>query len=79
MDGPRGNCGDHHPPLGAGAKVAAKLITRFGSVKRGIEIIYRAYHAANGAGAKWTAAMAASGGLFAEILGINGIKDACLS
>ncbi|WP_054009930.1 hypothetical protein [Arthrobacter sp. ERGS1:01] len=66
-------------PWGAGAKVAAKLITRFGSVKRGIEIIYRAYHAANGAGAKWNAAMAASGGLFAEILGINGIKDACFS
>lgn len=66
-------------PWGAGAKVAAKLITRFGSVKRGIEIIYRAYHAANGAGAKWNAAMVASGGLFAEILGINGIKDACFS
>lgn len=66
-------------PWGAGAKVAAKLITRFGSVKRGIEIIYRAYHAANGASAKWNAAMAASGGLFAEILGINGIKDACFS
>lgn len=66
-------------PWGAGAKIAAKLITRFGSVKRGIEIIYRAYHAAYGTGAKWAAAMAASGGLFAQIVGIDDVKNACFS
>lgn len=64
-------------PWGAAARIAVRIIARFGNVARGIEIIYRAYHAANGTQAKWNAAMAASGGLFAEIVGINAIKDSC--
>ncbi len=66
-------------PWGAGAAVAYKLVKRFGSVRRGIEIIWRAYHSAHGAQAKWNAAMAASDGLFAEIIGINEVKEACFS
>lgn len=66
-------------PWGAAAKVASKLITRFGSIKRGVQIIWRAYHSKHGKAAKRNAAVAAAGSLFAELLGINDIKEKCFS
>lgn len=66
-------------PWGAGAKIGYKLVKRFGSIKKGVEVIWRAYHSKHGATAKRNAAIAAAGGLFAEIVGINDIKEKCFS
>lgn len=66
-------------PWGAAAKVGYKLVKRFGSVKKGVNIIWRAYHSKKGAAAKRNAAIAAAGGLFAELIGINDIKQNCFS
>lgn len=66
-------------PWGAGAKVAAKLVTKFGSVQKGVKAGFDAWHRASGMNRKWSAAMAATGGLFGELMGIKDIKDACFS
>ncbi|CBT77149.1 MULTISPECIES: hypothetical protein [Glutamicibacter] len=66
-------------PWGAAAKVGYKLVKRFGSVKKGVNIIWRAYHSKKGATAKRNAAVAVAGGLFAELIGINDIKQNCFS
>lgn len=66
-------------PWGAGAGLAVRLIARFGSVLRGIEIVWRAWNVAGDFNKKWNSAMVASGGLFGEILGINAVRDACFS
>ncbi len=71
--------GVHLVPWGASARIAYKLIRKFGSIQRAIQIIWRAYHAKHGKAAQWHAATAASFGLFGEIMGINQIKNSCFS
>lgn len=44
-----------------------------------MNIIWRTYHSKKGAAAKRNAAIAATGGQFAEIIGINEIKQNCFS
>ncbi|MDO5633393.1 MAG: hypothetical protein Q4G34_00765 [Micrococcus sp.] len=66
-------------PWGAGARIGYRLVARFGSVRRGVQIMWRAYHAAHGARAKYNAAMAASGGLFGEIIGFDSIREKCFT
>ena len=56
----------------------ARVVRRFGSIKRTMQIAYRAYKQARGA-AKRDAVIAAIGNVGAELLGIYEIKDKCFS
>lgn len=57
----------------------AKLVTRFGSIQRTVEIMLRAWRASTSASKRRDAVIQAVGALAAEIIGVNAIKDACFS
>lgn len=57
----------------------AKLVTKFGTIQRTVEIMVRAWRASSDANKRTQAVIAAVGGLGAEILGVTAIKNACFS
>lgn len=57
----------------------AKLVTRFGTIQRTVEIMVRAWRASTDANKRVQAVVTAVGGLGAEILGVTSIKNACFS
>lgn len=62
------------------AFVAAKLykvIRRFGSIRRTMEIMVRAWNSSTNTAKKWAAVRDAVGGTAAEIIGIDAVKNAC--
>lgn len=62
------------------AFVAAKLyqaIRRFGSIRRTMEIMVRAWNSSTNTAEKWAAVRDAVGGTAAEIIGIEAVRSAC--
>ncbi|MBG6084474.1 hypothetical protein [Zhihengliuella flava] len=62
------------------AFVAAKLykvIQRFGSIRRTMQIMVRAWNSSTNTAGKWAAVRNAVGGTAAEIIGIDAVKNAC--
>lgn len=56
----------------------AKLVTRFGSIRKVMEVMYRAWRTSSNEEKRRKAVLDAVGGVAAEILGVAAIKAACI-
>lgn len=57
----------------------AKLVTKFGTIQRAVEIMVRAWRASSDVNKRTQAVLKAVGAVGAEILGVTAIKNACFS